>query len=232
LLAADEPTVDVEATGGAGRITAWWPPAPYPLGWSRTLALAEDGSLLVRYAVTNAQRTPLPFVWGLPMTFAWGPKFEVDLPRGAHARIAAAFGEGLPAAGSEFGWPALRDGGKLTDLSRPARLRPRCAVLCYVELPQGQFVIRSGGQALEISGTPGVVTHARVWIDHDGDSRGAPPRRWWRRHAARRGIGVAPAAGAPGLLSEAVSDWRTALWVQPGETMLWDVRCRVLPPGE
>jgi hypothetical protein len=34
------------------------------------------------------------------------------------------------------------------------------------------------------------------------------------------------------LLSEAVSEWRTALWVEPGETTLWDVRCRVLPPGD
>ena len=229
LLAVDEPTIDVEADGAAGTITAWWPPTPYPLGWTRLVTLEADGALLMRYAVTNAQRSPLPFVWGLPMVIPWGPSIAIEIPVGARARVAAAYGERLPAAGSEFAWPALRDGGKLMDLAQPARLRPQCAVLCYVELPRGRFVIRDGADALEVSGNPGVVTHARVWADHDREEEGAPPRRWWRSHIARHAVSVAPAVGAPDLLSDAVGEWRTARWVEPGETLRWDVRCRALP---
>jgi hypothetical protein len=231
LLVADEPTVDVEADGGAGTITAWWPPTPYPLGWTRVVTLEADGALLLRYAVTNAQRSPLPFVWGLPVVLPWGENISIDIPRGARSRVAAAFGEGLPPAGSEFTWPALRDGGKLTNLTQPTRSRPRRAVLCYVELPRGRIVLHDGDDALEISGNPGVVTHARVWINHDSDDRGAPPRRWWRRRSPRHAITVAPAVGAPALLSEAVGEWRAARWVEPGETIRWDVRFRSLPPG-
>lgn len=231
LLAAEEPTVDIAANGGAGTITAWWPPAPYPLGWTRVVTLEADGALLARYAVTNAQRTPLPFVWSLPVALAWGPNVTIDIPRGARSRIASVLGEGMPPAGSEFAWPALRDGGKLSDLSQPARLRPRHAVLCYVELPRGRFVVRDGDDALEVSGDPGVVTHARVWVDHDGDRPGAPPRRWWQSHTPHYAFAVAPAVGAPALLSEAVGAWRAARWVEPGETIRWDVRFRSLPPA-
>jgi hypothetical protein len=232
LLAVDEPTVDVEADGAAGTITAWWPPTPYPLGWTRMTTLEADGALLLRYAVTNAQRTPLPFVWGLPAMLKWSPKISIDIPRGARSRVASAAGEGFPAPGSEFAWPALRDGGKLIDLTRPSDTRPRRAVLCYVELPRGGFVIRDGAHALEVTGSAGIVTHARVLIDHDADTVDMLPRRWWRRHTPRYAISVAPAVGAPALLSEAVGDWRAARWVEPGDTIRWDVRFRPLASGE
>jgi hypothetical protein len=142
--------------------------------------------------------------------------------------VAVAHGEGLSPAGTEFVWPSLRDGGRLVDLTQPARLDARRAVLCYVELPHGRFVVRDGDAALEISGDEGVVTHAHVWADNDADTPGAAPRHWWWPRPPRRGLSVGPAVGAPGLLSDAVGAWRTARWVEPGETIRWTVRFRSL----
>ena len=175
--------------------------------------------------VTNAQRAPLPFVWGLPIPLPWSAATLVDLPRGARSRVEQTFGEGLPAAGSEFAWPALRDGGRLVDLTHPAQLGTRRAVLCYVELPRARFALCVGDRVLEVTGDAGMLTHARVWISHDADG-GPTGRRWWRRRESRRAISVCPAVGAPGRLSDAVGAWRTARWVEPGETIRWDVRLR------
>jgi hypothetical protein len=43
---------------------------------------------------------------------------------------------------------------------------------------------------------------------------------------------VGPAVGAPDQLSEAVGSWGAARWIEPGETVTWDVRIRVLNAEE
>ena len=233
LLATDEPVVDVEADGAGGAITARWEPSAYPLGWTRRVALDAEGALCARYEVTNLQRTPLPFVWGMPVPLPWSSSVAIDIARGARARVAASYGDGLARAGSEFAWPALRDGGRLVDLTGPVRLGSRRAVLCYVELQRGGFVVRADGAALEISGEAGIVTHARVWVNNDADAPGAEPRRWWggwwRRRAPHCEVAAGAAVGAPDLLSDAVGAWRAARWVEPGQVVRWTMRLRPVP---
>ena len=226
LLAAEAPAVDVQADGAGGRITASWAPTRYPLSWRRTISLDADGGLCVRYETTNTQRARLPFVWGCRLSLPWSASVVIDIPRGSRSRVAVAHGEGLSAAGTEFAWPAVRDGGRLADLSRPARLDARRAVQCYVDLPRGRFGVRDGDVALDISGDEGVVTHAHLWANNDADTPDAGPRRWWRPRMPIRALAVGPAVGAPGLLNDAVGAWRAARWVDAGETLRWTVRFR------
>jgi hypothetical protein len=226
LLAAEEPAVDVRADGAEGRITTSWPASGYPLAWVRTITFDAEGALCTRYEVTNTQRARLPFVWGCRLTLPWSSSIAIDIPRGSRSRVAVAHGEGLSGAGAEFAWPGLRVGGRLSDLAQPARLDVRRAVLCYVELPRGRFVVRDGDALLEITGDEGVVTHAHLWVNNDADIPGAAPRRWWRPRPPNRALAVGPAVGAPGLLSDAVGAWRAARWVDAGETVRWTVRYR------
>jgi hypothetical protein len=201
LLARAEPVIDVQADGAVSSISAWWPPAPYPLGWRRVVTLEADGALRLRYSVTNGLRTQLPFVWHLPIPLPWDAALEIDLPRGARARLASASGEGLPNAGSEFTWPALRVGGGLIDVSRPAHMAEGRAVGCFVELPRGKLAVRTGAARLEMTSNATVVSHARVSVNHDAGAHGRP-RRWWHRHTPMVAVSAGPAAGAPDLLSD------------------------------
>ncbi|HYV96280.1 MAG TPA: hypothetical protein VE967_02365 [Gemmatimonadaceae bacterium] len=226
VLRAIEPDVSVRADGAAGVISAQWPAAPYPVAWRRDVSLDAEGALVATYTVTSVHRARLPFVWGTQVALPWRSNVQIDVPRGTRSRVARSTGEGLAKAGSEFAWPALRDGGKLADLSRPATLEPRRSVQCYTELPRGRLTLRLGDVSLEIAGDAPHVTHAHAVVDHDADRPGDAPRRWWRPRAARRVILAGVAAGAPGDLAEAVGAWRTARWIEPGETLHWSVRYR------
>jgi hypothetical protein len=231
-LGADEPTVDIRAEGTLQEIIAWWAPVPYPLGWTRALSLEPSGELSARYAVTNAHPIALPFVWGLSIPLPPDRSTSVQIPR-ARARVAHAFGDGMPSAGSEFAWPLLRVGDRTLDVSHPTQLGAGRAVVCYVELAQGRFLVRSSGRTLEVRGTPGGVTHARVLIN--AGAAGAPGRArgWWRSREmdSRAVFSVGPAAGAPDSLSDAIGSWKAARWVEPGDTLLWDIRFRSLTPS-
>jgi hypothetical protein len=229
VLGTEEPVVDVVAAGTGHAVRSWWPPAGYPLGIQRLLSLTADGALHAHYDVSNAQSMPLPLLWGLTIPLAWRDDVRLELPVGARTRIAATWGEGLPTAGSEFAWPSLRDGGRLLDLSTPARLPRGLGVLCFVELPQGRFSVRTEQGILEVTGTPGVVTHARVLLDHDAPIPGRPPVRWWRRRPPARAILVGPTVGAPDTLSDAVGGWHAARTVGAGATLDWAVTMRGLP---
>lgn len=231
-LLSEEPTVEVRADGSANAITVSWPTGAYPLAWTRTVTIDADGSARLTYSVTNTQRVPLPFVWGLPLALAWGDDVAIDLPRGARARVAEVHGEGLAPAGSEFAWPALRDGGHLLDLTRPAALSAGRAVLCFVELPRARFHVRSGQHALEVRGDPGALTHARVLINSGYAGPDAPRRSWWRRRASRPFMHIGPTIGAPDLISDAVGAWSAARWLEPGEHVRWDVRLRQMATEE
>jgi hypothetical protein len=192
----------------------------------RAIDLDETGGMCLRYAVSNAHRSPLPFVWGLRIPLAWHPATVVELPRAARGRVAAAHGNGLPRAATEFVWPSLRCSSKLVDLTRPSRIDARTAVLCYVELARGTFSLRHESATLEIAGNAGVVTHAHVWTNNDADIGRTTPRRWWRPFAAEQALAAGPAVGAPGVLSDAVGAWNSARWIEPGETLQWEIHCR------
>ncbi len=225
LLGAETPEINVRAAGGTS-ITAVWPASFYPLTWRREIVLDDDGAIRVKYGVTNAHRSPLPFLWGLRIPLAWSGSMMIELPRAARSRVAASYGTGLPKAGSEFAWPSLRDGGKLIDLTRPSRIDARSAVLCYVELSRGRFTLRSDSGSMEIAGDSPTVSHAHVWTNNDTDIGRTTPRRWWRPFASEQTLVVGPAVGAPGMLSDAVGSWNTARWIEPGETTQWEIQCR------
>jgi hypothetical protein len=231
-LTTDEHAVEVRADQHGNISSVNWRGSAYPLDWARTIALDAGGALTIRYAVSNTQRAPLPFVWGIPLTLPWSEQLAIDLPRGSRARVAESIGDGLAPQGSEFAWPALRDGGHLVDLSRPASLAPGRAVLCYVELPRARFGVRTPHGVLDVRGDPGAVTHARVWITNGVDAPGSSARRWWQRRAASPSLSIGPTVGAPDVLSEAVGGWGSARWIEPGDTVRWNISVRVLPLEE
>ena len=210
-----------------------WDAEAYPLAVGRTVAFDADGAIHLAYAATNPRATPVPFIWGISIPLAWDPSVRIELPAGVRARVAASWGEGFPAAGSEFTWPQLRNGGELIDLARPTQLPKGFGVTCFVELPAAGVTLRTSAGAMTIRGTRGVVSHLRVAIDHEAPVPGRAPSRWWRRRPAHRTVSIAPTVGAPDTLLDAVGAWKAARWVEPGKTLQWDVRfARAVEPDD
>jgi hypothetical protein len=226
LLIRGQPAIDVVADGATNAITCVWPRLPYPLDWQRSVTIDDDRALVVRYAVRNAHSARLPFVWSSRLRLAWDPSVALEIARGSRSRVAESHGEGMAPPASEFAWPSLRDGGTLADLAHPAQLAAGRAVRCYIELARPRFVVRAGHAFLEVLGEPGVVTHAQVWINHDADIGAARPRRWWRKHQPVVALAVGASVGAPASLSDAVGGWRSARWLEAGETLEWTMRYR------
>jgi hypothetical protein len=225
-MGSEPPDVQLNAAGAAPTIRATWRCHSYPVEWTRTVSLENAESVRLDYAATNTHRVPLPFVWGLRVPLAWRAAPALDVPRAARAKIDAAFGDGLPRAGSEFIWPSLREGGRLVDLSQPTGLGVRRSVACYVELSRSRFSMTVQGTSLELGGEAGVVTHAHVLVNNDCSERRHAPRRWWRRGDQEQEIVIGPSIGAPGLLSDALGSWNAARWIEPGDSVHWTIHAR------
>ncbi len=233
VLTAALPRVQVRADGTREAIISEWEAELYPLAFERTVTLEGDGTVHLAYRATNPRTAPVPFIWGMSIPCAWDPNLRIELPPGVRARVAASWGAGFPAAGSEFTWPHLRNGGELVDLARPAQLAKGFGVICFIELPAAGVTLRTARGAITVRGTRGVVSHLRVLVDHDAPVPGRAPSRWWRRSSVHRVLSVAPMVGAPDTLLDAVGAWKAARWVEPGATMQWDVQfARAIDPDE
>jgi hypothetical protein len=233
VLPALVPRVSILADGTREVITSAWDADLYPLAFERTTTLDAEGAVQLAYRASNALTVPVPFIWGMSIPVDWDASVRLELPPGVRARVATSWGKGFPAAGSEFTWPHLRNGGELIDLARPAQLAKGFGVVCFVELPATGATLRTARGGITVRGTKGVVSHLRVLIDHDAPIPGRAPSRWWRRGSVYRNVSIAPMVGAPDTLLDAVGDWKAARWVEPGATMDWEVRiARALEPED
>jgi hypothetical protein len=232
VLAAQVPGVQVTADGRAEVVRAAWDSVDYPLALTREASLTAEGAVRLRYEATHTQRVPIPFVWGLVAPVVWAPGVRIEMPAGARARIAGAWGEALPAVGSEFGWPHVRCGGALLDLGSPTTLPRGVGLTVFVELPRHGFTLRTRAGALCFDGTRGVVTHVRVHVAHDAPFPDRPPTRWWWWRAKQQTLEVGLTVGAPDQLSDAVGSWKSARAVEAGTTLGWELTVAAADPPE
>jgi hypothetical protein len=225
-VGATAPAVDVRATGEATAIESRWTDHAARIRVTRTLTWGADGTLAAQYTASHAHTGVLPFDWGLTMPVLWSPTTRLELPVGGRAHIAESWGAAMPAAGTEFVWPTVRVEQRQYDLSSPTRLPKGHGLLCYVELPRGQFAVRTPQGTMDVAGTPGVVTHARVFIDHEAPLPGRDPARWWQRRAPQRAIVIGPAIGAPARVDAAATGGAAARRLTPGTVLQWDLTIR------
>lgn len=216
------------ATGDDGhRAQLRWIGECLPYEFERVLTVTPRGEVHCEYAATNCGEFRLPFVWAAHPLLPLTRRTHVALPDGARVRVAQEHGIDLGGAGAEHRWPRVRSGGQLLDLSAPGRAwkRPFAAML-YVDLPPDLPSVRvvEGDQQLVASFSAREVPHLGVWINHGGWNP-LPRTSWlpWRKPAPYFNLGLEPAIGAPGVLSEALGAWEAAHWLEPGEVRRWRV---------
>jgi hypothetical protein len=118
----------------------------------------------------------------------------------------------------------------MVDASRPATLGERYACTMFVELPRTETVIaiEEGAARLEMRVHGRELSHAGIWINRGvlaPTERKAPMIRW-RRPSTYSTLTIGPCLGAPESLADALGDWETARWIDPGATARWTMTWR------
>ncbi len=218
-LWSQEPAVDVR-TGPAGQsVTCQWEGKVLPYRFARTVRVDGDGGVVLHYAAINDGKERLPFLWSSHPLFPLTSETTIHIPEGSRMQWFSSHGIDLGELRSEHRWPLLRGGGKAYDFSQPWSVAKRYACKLFVEPTDGRVAVREGEHELLFTFDPRAVTHVGVWINK---------REWtpFRDAPAACHIGVEPAIGSPDTLEDALGDWKSVAWLDPGETQHWSLEVR------
>lgn len=208
-----------------------WSISPLACTFERVITVRPDGTVDFRYSATNTGQHRMPFLWAAHPVFPLGEGTTIHLPRGAKTRVWMADGVALAGGDSLHAWPQVRAGDTLLDVSRPARLGGKFACTMFVELPRTEatIAISEGRTRLEMQVHGRELSHAGIWINRGvlAPTERRRPLIRLRRPRTCSTITIGPCLGAPEALADALGDWDTARWIEPGSTARWTMRWRV-----
>ncbi len=220
-LWSQTPMVNVEPYEGTQAIAATWNGTKIPYAFTRRVLVTADGAVVMDYAVRNDGKERMPFIWSSYPLFALTPQTHLILPEGARLRVYGAHGVALGTTRTEHKWPFVRTGALQADLSHPAVVGKRFACKLFLDMPhgQGRAAIREGLDQLEVTFDSKQVPNLGLWINRNG---------WTplKRGDAYCNLSLAPCLGAPDTLTEALGDWKGAIWLEPGATKEWRLTWR------
>ena len=186
-----------------------------PARLERRLTLRGDEPVLrASYRLTNLDRRPLPFLWGIHPAFAVTPAHRIDIPAG-RMLVGVSSGPALGVAGQEYEWPELPLGNSPGGRRDMHQVPPPEALVFGGHWATG---LREGWLALTdtqtrrglaIVFTLDVFPAAWLWQVYGG----------WRGHYH---VALEPWTGHPMQLDEATAAG-TARVLGPGEPLTADV---------
>lgn len=213
--------------------TCAWTISPLLFEFSRRITVRPDDMIDFAYAATNIGTHRAPFLWAAHPVFPLTDATRIVLPQGARARVWMADGVELTGGETLHAWPKVRSGGTLVDVSRPAALGQRFACTIFVELPRTEtsIVLQEGRTRLEMLVHGREFTHTGIWINRGvlAPTERKRPFMRWRRPRTYSTLTIAPCLGAPESLADAIGDWETARWIEPGATARWAMTWRSRP---
>jgi len=173
-----------------------------------------------RYRVRHTGDTPFPWIWSSHPLLNVQPGSELHLPGVSQVKVDAVHGRNDLQEDEVVGWPGgvSRDADRFTfppDGGWAAKLFGDIGPESRMRLTDPRK-----GERLEIVVDRAVVPQVGLWINCSG---WAPPRR-----KDYYNFGLEPCIGAPDRLDRAVSDWRTAQILHPGEIREWSLEVWLL----
>ncbi|MGQ0649524.1 MAG: hypothetical protein ACT4P7_18370 [Gemmatimonadaceae bacterium] len=211
------PDVDVR-TGPAGQsVTCSWTGLRLPYRFQRSVRIDARGVVHLEYGLANDGKERLPFLWSAHAMFPLSQDTRIVLPEGARLRVYAKHAIELGEARSEHRWPLVRGGGKAHDFTNPWEIARRYACKLYLDVSEGSACLREGAQELQFAWDALEIPNVGLWIN----KRGWTP---FRDQDPCLNLALEPAIGAPDTIVEALGDWKSAVWIDPGDTRRWSLR--------
>ena len=174
-----------------------------------------------RYRLRHGGKTPFPWIWSSHPLLNVQPGSELTLSGVTQVKIDAVHGRDDLSENDVVSWPGAI-GGNADRFTFPDN--GGWAIKLFGDLT-GESTLRltdpRKGEQLEMVVRAAEVPQVGVWINCQG---WAPPGR-----TPYYNLGLEPCIGAPDRLDVAVSDWRTAQILQPGEEREWSLEVRL--PG-
>jgi galactose mutarotase-like enzyme len=220
--------------------SANWTSSVYEHAGETTLAATARGTLLpyefhreitvealdpvvrFRYRLRHTGGAPFPWIWSSHPLFAVQPGTVLELPTVTQVKLDAVHGRDDLTRGDVVSWPgAISGGGTAFTFPEPPE-QSGWAVKLFGDVgPSGRMALVDPrrGERLEITVRPAEVPQVGVWINCGG----------WAP-AGRRpyyNLALEPCIGAPDRLDDAVSDWKLAQTLSPGEERTWSLEVRL-----
>ena len=226
-LWSQAPEIDVRTSADGQVATTQWTGRRLPYRFSREVRVSPDGAVHMRYEVVNVGSERIPFLWSshplLPLT----PDTRLDLPPASRLHVYAQHEIKLGTGATDSRWPLVRVAGKLVDLSRPYSVARRYACKVFLDLLEGHAAVEESGARLEVEFALNEVPNFGLWINRGGWSP-------FRRGKPYMNLAFEPCIGAPDRLDEALGAWKSAHWLDAGDTRRWSLAWRgrkVEPPA-
>jgi galactose mutarotase-like enzyme len=194
----------------------------FPYEFQREVILDPQQPVVrFRYWLRHGGNTPFPWIWSSHPLLNVQPGSELTLSGVTQVKIDAVHGRDDLSENDVVSWPGAI-GGNADRFTFPEK--GGWAIKLFGDLT-GESTLRltdpRKGEQLEMVVRAAEVPQVGVWINCQG---WAPPGR-----KPYYNLALEPCIGAPDRLDVAVSDWRTAPILQPGEEREWSLEVRL--PG-
>jgi galactose mutarotase-like enzyme len=191
---------------------------PYEFAREVTL-LADEPVVRLRYRLVHRGDAPFPWIWSSHPLFNVQPGTLLELPGVSQVRLDAVHGRDDLSRGDVVSWPG-GIGGEAERFRFPAP--SGWALKAFGDLgPEGRMTLIDPrqGERLELRVDRRQVPQVGIWINVGGWApRGKTPYD---------NLGLEPCIGAPDRLEDAVTQWRMAQTLAPGEERTWEVEVRL-----
>ena len=195
-------------------VTCEWMGRRLPYRFARVVMMRSSGEVVMRYSVSNEGRDRFPFIWSAHPLLHLTEQTRLVLPEGARVRVYAQHGIDLFGKGAEHHWPKFRLEKNEVDLSQPYAVAKDYACKLFVDAPGGRASVEEVDARLTVTFDPAEVPNFGLWINRGG----------WSPFKRKRGyvnLGFEPCIGMPDTVTEALTSWNAAHWLEPGERRSW-----------
>jgi len=221
-LWSQAPVIDVRTSPDGQSAVTTWTGHRMPYRFTREVRVTPAGEVDFAYEATNTGTERMPFIWSAHPLLPLTSETRLELPQATRLHVYAQHEIVLGTGATDLRWPMIRSAGKLLDFSRPFSVARRYACKLFLEMREGRAAVIEGGSRLEVSFKTDEIPHFGVWINRGG---------WtpFKRGKPYSNVAFEPCIGAPDTLEEALGAWKSAHWLDAGQSRRWALRWRGMP---
>ena len=221
-LWSQAPSIDVRTSPDGQSATTTWIGRRLPYRLTREVRVTPAGAVEIEYEATNMGSERIPFIWSAQPLLPLTSETRIEIAMATRLHVYAQHEISLGLGATDLRWPMVRSQGKLLDLSRPVAVAKRYACKVFLEMRDGTASVIEGGLRLQLTFAIDEIPHIGLWINHGGWS---PTKRM----KPYQNFALQPCIGAPDTLEEALGAWKSAHWLDSGQSRRWSMRWRAIP---